>query len=153
MTRNSIRLVLAGACLASLAAAGGCRFEVGEDEDVDVAIESMLARSVEAWNAGDLDGFMASFAEGASTSFMTPDGPVYGRTAIRDGYESAFGPGARRDSLRLEDIEVRLLPPLVGVVTLRYALERDGATTATGWSTVVVRRVGEGWRIIHDHTN
>lgn len=131
----------------------GCRFEVGEDEDVDAAIESMLRRSAAAWNAGDLDGFMAAFAEGASTSLMTTDGPVFGRTAIRAEYAAAFGPGAARDSLRLVDVQIRTLPPLVGVVTLRYVRERDGESARAEWATVVVRRLGEGWRIIHDHSN
>ena len=148
-----LRFAVFAGSLALAVATTGCRVEVGEDEDIDVAIETMLDRSAAAWNAGDLDGFMESFAAGSTTSFMTGDGPIYGREVIRQAYASSFETGARRDSLRFEDLEVRMLPPLVGIVTLRYVLEREETTTASGWVTLVVRRTSDGWRIVHDHSS
>lgn len=136
-----------------LPALTGCRFETGEEENIEESIEAMLRRSADAWNAGDLDGFMDAFADGASTSHLTPDGPVYGRAAIRAHLATRFAPGAARDSLRLEDLTVRPLPPLIGIVTGRYVLSGEGAETSRGWFTVVVRRAGEGWRIVHDHSS
>lgn len=131
----------------------GCRFEMGEEEDLERSIETMLQRSADAWNGGDLDGFLAAYAEGTSTSFMTPDGPIYGRPTIRASYAPLFEAGAARDSLRLENLNVRPLPPLIGIVTGRYVLEREGTVTDSGWFTVVVRRAGDGWRIVHDHSS
>lgn len=138
--------------LVLLALLGGCRFETGEEENLEESIATMLHRSAAAWNAGDLDGFMEAYVEGASTTYMTEEGPVSGRDRIRARYAPAFAPGAERDSLRLERIEVRTLPPLVGVVTGRYVLERGGAATESGWFSLVVRRTGDGWRIVHDHS-
>lgn len=135
------------------AALVGCRFEMGEEEDLERSIVTMLQRSADAWNGGDLDGFLAAYAEGTSTSFMTPDGPVYGRSSIRASYAPLFEPGAGRDSLRLENLNVRPLPPLIGIVTGRYVFEREGTVTDSGWFTVVVRRAGDGWRIVHDHSS
>lgn len=148
-----IRRRTAGLVLAVLlpAALAGCRFEMGEEEDLERSIETMLFRSANAWNSGDLDGFVAAYADGASTSLMTTDGPVFGRVTIRGLYAPRFQPGATRDSLRLEDLNVRPLPPLIGIVTGRYVLERDGTVTDSGWFSVVVRRAGDGWRIVHDH--
>lgn len=139
--------------LALLPALAGCRFETGEEENIEESIEAMLRRSADAWNAGDLDRFMEAFADGASTSYLSPEGPIYGRTAIRAHHAPRFAPGAARDSLHLEDLTVRPLPPLIGIVTGRYVLTGDGAETSSGWFTVVVRRAGEGWRIVHDHTS
>lgn len=139
------------AVTAVVALLGGCRFEVGEDEDLEDSIQEMLQETAEAWNAGELERFLAAYADGPSTSSMTPQGPVYGRQDIRARYASAFEPGASRDTLRLESIEVRTLPPLAGIATGRYVLERDGVTTDSGWFTLVVRRTGDGWRIVHDH--
>lgn len=135
------------------AALAGCRFEMGEEEDLERSIETMLVRSADAWNRGDLDGFIAAYADGASTSLMTTDGPVFGRRTIRGLYAPRFEPGATRDSLRLEDLNVRPLPPLIGIVTGRYVLEREGTVTDSGWFSVVVRRAGDGWRIVHDHSS
>lgn len=135
-----------------LAFLGGCRFEVGEDENLEDSIEVMLRQTAAAWNAGDLEGVLRAYAEGASTSFMSADGPVYGRDALRARFAPAFEPGAERDSVRLERIEVRTLPPLAGIATGRYVLERDGEASDAGWFTLVVRRTSDGWRIVHDHS-
>jgi len=137
---------------ALLALLGGCRLEVGEDEDVEDSIEAMLRETAAAWNAGDLEGVLAAYGEGLSSSFMTDDGPARGRDALRARFAPAFAPGAARDSLRLEHVEVRTLPPLVGITTGRYVLERDGEVTGSGWFTLIVRRTGDGWRIVHDHS-
>lgn len=131
----------------------GCRFETGEEEDLELSIQTMLLESADAWNRGHLDGFIAAYADGPSTSLMTTDGPIYGRETIRETYAPLFEPGATRDSLRLENVNVRPLPPLIGIVTGRYVLERDGTVTDSGWFTVVVRRAGDGWRIVHDHSS
>jgi uncharacterized protein (TIGR02246 family) len=150
MQRRASRFVLFLLLPSALAA---CRFEMAEEEDLERSIETMLQRSADAWNRGDLDGFLAVYADGPSTSFMTTDGPVYGRETIRGTYAPLFVPGATRDSLHLEDLSVRPLPPLIGIVTGRYVLDRDGEVTDAGWFTVVVRRAGDGWRIVHDHSS
>ena len=149
MRRRTACLVLV---LLLPSAFAGCRFETAEEEDLERSIETMLQRSAAAWNAGDLDGFMAAYADAPVTSFMTADGPLYGREAIRELYAPLFEPGATRNTLRLEDLSVRALPPLIGIVTGRYVLERDGDTADSGWFTAVVRRAGDGWRIVHDHS-
>ncbi len=48
---------------------------------------------------------------------------------------------------------MRPLPPLIGIVTGRYVLEREGTVTDSGWFTVVVRQAGDGWRIVHYHSS
>lgn len=139
--------------LAGLVLLGGCRFETGSEENVEESIETMLLRSAAAWNAGDLDGFVRAYHDVATTSFMTADGPVYGRSEIRALYAPRFEPGAARPTLRFEDLEVRPLPPLIGIVTGRYVLEDAAGGAETGWFTLVVRRVSDGWRIVHDHSS
>ena len=138
------------ATLILMASLGACRFEVEEEENLQESIESLLQRSVEAWNAGDLDGYVATYADGASTTMLTSDGRVVGQEAIRTMLAPSFEPGAERDSIRFEDVEVRPLPPLIGIVTGRYLRERAGTVRASGWFTIVVRRAGVGWRIVHD---
>lgn len=142
-------LVLAGVTLLT-----GCRFEVGEPENLEGSVEDMLVASAEAWNRGDLDGFMSTYADAPSTTFMTLDGPILGLGAIRSAYAPAFGGnGAARDSLRFENLSVRTIPPLMAVATGRYVLEQGDTITSNGWFTLVLRRVSEGWRIVHDHSS
>ena len=145
------------AVLVTLAAftGGACTLEVGEDEGsgLEASVTTMLQGSADGWNNGDLDAFVAIYSEGAATSSMTPDGPVQGIDRIREGYAQAFTPGANRDSLRFEQLSVHQLPPLIGVATGKYVLHQDDEVTSSGWFTLVFRRVGGGWRVIHDHSS
>lgn len=146
--RTTSLFVLAVLALATFL--GACRFEVGEEENLQESIESLLQRGVSAWNAGDLNGYVATYADAASTTMLRSDERIVGRDAIRTTLAPLFETGAPRDSLYLEDIEVRPLPPLIGIVTGRYVLERAGSDPTGGWFTMVVRRVGDGWRIVHE---
>ena len=141
---------LAALCLCGVALTG-CRFETIREEDVDVSIEAMLRSIADSWNAGDLDGVMAFYADGSGTALVTPEGPVYGREAIRAVYAPWFDGGVRRERIRFEDVGVRSLPPLVGIVTGRRVPQAGSRDPSAGWFTLVVRRVGDGWRIVHDH--
>ncbi len=141
--------------LTFLITATACTLETTDDQGtgLEASVATMLERSVDAWNSGDLDAFMSDYSSASTTSFMTADGPVYGREQIKAGYEPVFAAGAQRDSLRFEDLNIRQLPPLIGIVTGRYILHRDEQVTATGWFTIVLRRMGDGWRIVHDHSS
>lgn len=143
-------LTLAASLLLALLLTG-CRFETVPEENVEVSIETMLERTAEAWNDGDLDGVMSFYADAASTALVTPEGPVFGRDAIRAVYAPWFEAGARRPRIHFEEIQVRTLPPLVGIVTGRRGARPASLDPGAGWFTLVVRRVGDGWRIVHDH--
>jgi beta-aspartyl-peptidase (threonine type) len=122
-------------------------------DDPAPQIHALLEQSARAWNAGDLDGFLITYARDSATTFLTVRGLTHGFGAIRDRYASRFGPGAERDSLRFADIELRPLGMDHLLVTARYILERGDSVTATGPFTVIWQRRPEGWRMIHDHTS
>ena len=131
----------------------GCTLEVGEDEGsgLEASVSAMLEASAGGWNDGDLDAFLAIYAESSTTSLVTPGGLVEGLDRIREWYGPAFQPGARRDSMRVEELDIRQLPPLIGVVTGRRVFREDHMDNRSDWFTMVVRRVGDGWRVIHEH--
>ncbi|MDH3495834.1 MAG: nuclear transport factor 2 family protein [Gemmatimonadota bacterium] len=116
-------------------------------------IRALLAASARAWNAGDLDGFLVTYARDSATTFLTSGGLTHGYDAIRARYAARFEPGATRDSLRFADLRVRALGPTHALVTARYVLRRGNSVTAEGPFTVVLERRAEGWRMIHDHTS
>jgi uncharacterized protein (TIGR02246 family) len=122
-------------------------------EELHQVTDELLDRSADAWNAGDLDGFMRWYAPGPDATYIGRTGLIRGREAIRERYAPLFGPGAERDSLRFEGLEARPLGPDLGLATARYVLYQDDSTTAIGAFTLVLRRIDDGWRIIHDHSS
>jgi uncharacterized protein (TIGR02246 family) len=116
-------------------------------------LEAQFARSADAWNRGDLQAFMSDYAMDSSTTYVDGRRPRAGYAWIRDNYAPAFAPGARRDSLRIEEFAARPLGTTYALVTARYVLYRDGATTSSGPFTVVMEERTDGWKILHDHTS
>lgn len=122
-------------------------------EDPSAELRRLLEQSARAWNAGDLEGFLITYAQDSGTTFLTVRGLTHGYAAIRDRYAARFEPGAQRDSLHFTEIELRLLGPDHVLNTARYVLMRGDSVTAEGPFTVVWERRPEGWRMIHDHSS
>jgi ketosteroid isomerase-like protein len=124
-----------------------------DQEDLIPAITVQFERSAADWNRGDLDGFMSDYARDSLTGFVSNGRVERGFGWIHDHYAPLFQAGARRDSLRFESIHARPLGPGFLLVTARYVLHRDGATTSSGPFTLVMQRQSDGWKILHDHTS
>ena len=136
-----------------LAALVACAPSPTPRTDPTPELQALMAQSARAWNAGDLDGFLITYARDSATTFVTTRGPISGFEAIRGRYAARFDPRAERDSLTFTDFTVRMLGPDHVLSTARYVLTRGDSVTATGPFTVIWERRPEGWRMVHDHTS
>jgi ketosteroid isomerase-like protein len=129
----------------------------GRAEAVAAEITQMLQASAASWNAGDLDGFLDDYWRSDELTFSGGTGITRGWEDVRERYlRSYWAPGAARDSLRFEDLEVTVLGDDHALALGRYLLfrpEAEGSVTNTGYFSLVLRRVEDGWRIVHDHTS
>jgi ketosteroid isomerase-like protein len=114
---------------------------------------AQLERAAADWNRGDLAGFLSDYAPESTTTFVDGRRARHGFDFIRQNYAPRFAPGARRDSLHFEEIEVRPLSSSLALVTARFILQRGGATTASGPFTLVMEQRPTGWKILHDHSS
>lgn len=155
--RVFVRASLAGLLAAAIAcASGGAASQPPGTLTPSVAkseIAAVLAHGARAWNAGALDEFLSDYDPAPTTTFVTPTAVRHGIDAIRAGYAARFAPGARRDSLHFEDLEVDVLAPDVVNAIAYYVLMRGDSVTARGPTSLVVRRINGRWRIIHDHSS
>lgn len=116
-------------------------------------LTAQLNRAADDWNRGDLDRFVSDYAAESTTTFIDGRRARHGIAFIRENYAPRFAPGARRDSLRFEEVEARPLSPTLALLTARYILHRGGAVTASGPFTLVMERRQAGWKILHDHSS
>ncbi|HXC25490.1 MAG TPA: nuclear transport factor 2 family protein [Gemmatimonadaceae bacterium] len=123
------------------------------DSSVRLEIIAMLDSSAHAWNRGDLDGFVASYDPTMHTTFVGPASIIRGPDAIKAVYAPRFAPGGVRDSLSFENVEIDLLAPDAANVIAYYRLMRGDSTTSHGPTSLVMRKRGNGWRIVHDHSS
>ena len=115
------------------------------------SIVRQLTESAGEWNGGNLDGFIAPYA--VESTFMTPGGPVQ-RAAMIERYRSKYFAGGRPlQSLRFEQLDVRLLGADYALMTGRFVLSGGALPEQSGRFTLVWRRSSDGWRILHDHSS
>ncbi len=115
------------------------------------ALIATLQATATMWNRGDLEGFIAPYAD--ATTFMTPAGLI-GRDAMRARYVSRYFTGATPDQqLRFDQLEARALGADHALMTGRYTLAGGARPEQTGRFTLVWMRTPSGWRILHDHSS
>jgi Ketosteroid isomerase homolog len=116
-----------------------------------VQIRSVLRAQQDAWNRGDIDGFMNGYARSVSTVFISEDSVRRGWETVRARYRQKYSDRAKMGTLSFSDIEINLLSSDVAVVLGRWRLERAN-DRPHGRFTLIFRRLPGGWRIVHDHT-
>ena len=115
-------------------------------------IRSVLRAQQEAWNHGDIDGFMNGYARSPSTVFVSGDEVRRGWETVRARYRQKYSDRAKMGTLSFSDIEVTMLSPDAAVVLGRWRLKRAN-DEPHGRFTLIFKRLPEGWRIVHDHTS
>lgn len=117
------------------------------------AITTLLNEQREAWNRGDLDGFMAGYERSEDLLFASGGKVQRGWQRTLDRYRTRYGsqPGDM-GTLAFTEIEVTDLGANAALVVGRYTLT-DTPKAGTGIFTLVFSRTPAGWRIIADHTS
>jgi uncharacterized protein (TIGR02246 family) len=129
------------------------RLTTADADAVRREIDAMFARSAAAWNRGDLDAFVSDYEPDAHTTYVGRSGFLHGVDAIRRAYAPRFAPGGVRDSLSFERLEVDASARDLAWAGAYYVLSRGDSVVARGPTTLVLRRAGGRWRIIHDHSS
>jgi ketosteroid isomerase-like protein len=115
-------------------------------------IRSVLQAQQDAWNHGDIDGFMNGYARAASTVFISEDALRRGWQTVRDRYRKKYSSRAMMGTLTFTDLEITLLSSDSAVASGLWKLNR-ASDQPHGRFTLILKRLPEGWRIVHDHTS
>src|SRR6266699_3409560 len=115
-------------------------------------IRSVLQAQQDAWNRGDIDGFMNGYARSASTVFISEDTVRRGWETVRDRYREKYSNRAKMGTLTFSNLEITPLASDVAVVLGRWKLKR-AQDEPHGRFTLIFRCLPKGWLIVHDHTS
>jgi len=115
-------------------------------------IKPVLHAQQDAWNRGDIDGFMNGYARAPSTVFVSEDEVRRGWETVRERYRQKYSDRAKMGTLTFSDIEITMLSPEAALVLGRWRLKRAN-DEPHGRFTLIFKRLPEGWRIVHDHTS
>ena len=123
-----------------------------QTETAGSQIRSVLQAQQNAWNRGDIDEFMNGYARSVSTIFISEDTVRRGWQTVRDRYREKYSNRAKMGTLTFSDLEIMLLSSDSAVASRRWKLQRAN-DKPHGRFTLILKRLPEGWRIVHDHTS
>lgn len=116
-------------------------------------IKKVLDEQVAAWNKGDLVGFMKGYWNSKDLTFVSGKDVTRGWQETLDRYKKRYqSEGKEMGKLAFADLEISELAPGVALVTGKWALTLTKETVG-GRYTLIVKKLADGWRIIHDHTS
>jgi ketosteroid isomerase-like protein len=122
--------------------------------DAEEGIKHMLVSQIEAWNHGNLEGFMQGY-------WHSPDLTFYSGGDITKGWEPTLlryrqryqSQGKQMGQLEFQELNIDVLGRKGAVVTGKWQLTLSDGSKPHGLFTLVVKKMPAGWRIVHDHTS
>jgi ketosteroid isomerase-like protein len=115
------------------------------------AIRAVLDAQRDAWNRGDIEGYMDGYARSEETVFVSGDNVTRGWQTVLDRYKKNYNTREKMGTLAFSDLDITLVGTDAAIVLGRWHLQ--ATNEPHGRFTLIFRRKKQGWRIVHDHTS
>ncbi|MCF6222048.1 MAG: alpha/beta fold hydrolase [Robiginitomaculum sp.] len=147
------RAILAASAMVGVLSVAGC----AEREDfsknaLKTEIIAMLDAQDAAWNAGNIDGFMAHYLASEDLRFASGGKVKRGWQETIDGYKARYPDKATMGKLSFDNLEVNILSAKDAQVFGRWQLTRAHDKPG-GLFTLLLQKQNGKWIIISDHTS
>ena len=118
------------------------------------AARAVLDAQVEAWNRGDLEGFMAGYWRSPDLVFCSGHTVTKGWDETLARYRKRYqSEGREMGRLRFDGVEVVPLGADAALARGAWRLVMTDGKEPHGLFTLLLRRLDGAWRIVHDHTS
>ncbi len=117
------------------------------------SIITVLNKSIDDWNHGDIDAFATSYKNSPDIVFMGRT-IQHGYAQMLARYKAAYPAPAAMGTLSFTQLSVQPLDARFATVTGNFHLERTaaGGGNVDGYFLLVVESTPAGWKIIRDST-
>jgi uncharacterized protein (TIGR02246 family) len=118
-----------------------------------LAVVRIVLAQENAWNKGDLDGFLAGFKDASDTQSVLGN-RAKGMVEIRNAFHTNYPNRESMGTIEYSDVEARVLGENFALATGKYHLERSKkyGGPAEGTFTEVMEKTPKGWQIIFNET-
>ncbi len=121
--------------------------------DTKSEITALLEQQDQAWNRGDLDGFLEPYDDSGKLVFIGSTGAIRNRAELKEKYEKKYKVGGSDfGKLTFSELQVEDLGSGFARAWGRWQVEQN-ETKASGWFSLILMKSADGWRIIHDHSS
>lgn len=123
------------------------------------AIVTLLEDQVQAWNRGDLDGFMRHYWRSKNLIFVSDGNLLSGWQAVMDRYRQRYATKEQMGSLTFTGLRVFIAPPASARSNTSDAAYAAGRwqviasdVTRQGSFALVFEKIDGAWKIVLDET-
>ena len=153
LTRVLLAFILALTFTLSVAAQSPAPASPNSDQET-AAIRKVLDDMTVAWNKGDLESYMTGYWNSPDVEFYAGASVTKGYQATLDRYIKGYkAPGREMGKLDFPETNVQLLCPDTAFVTGRFHLLMSNGKQPHGIYTLLMKKLPEGWKIVHDHSS
>jgi uncharacterized protein (TIGR02246 family) len=122
------------------------------DEKTKNEIRAAMDAQVQAWNNGDIEGFMTGYWKSENLVFVSGDEVTKGWQQTTDRYKKNYNTREKMGVLTFSDLEITVISKDAAVVLGRWKVEHK-PKDQQGRFTLIFRKFKDGWKIVHDHTS
>jgi len=119
---------------------------------ISSAVRAVMEAQSQAWNRGDIEGYMAGYERSQNTVFVSGDDVTRGWQPVLDRYKKKYDSREKMGTLTFSDLEVTPIGNDAAVVLGRWHLKRAN-DEPHGRFTLLFRKTKQGWKIVHDHSS
>jgi uncharacterized protein (TIGR02246 family) len=118
----------------------------------ETKIRQLLAAQTEAWNRGDIEGFMQTYWKSDSLMFIGKSGVTRGWQKTLENYKKGYPDTAAMGKLSFDILSVKELSPEHFFVVGKWMLKRT-IGDVSGHYTLLLRKINGRWVIVADHSS
>lgn len=115
-------------------------------------ILTVLTSQQNAWNEGNIEGYMQGYLKSDSLRFASGGNVSYGWQNTFERYTAGYPDKNSMGKLTFSEIDISILSENTALVFGKWELER-ASDHPWGLFTLFFKKTTEGWRIVHDHTS
>ncbi|AMM52159.1 L-asparaginase [Rufibacter sp. DG15C] len=129
-----------------------CTTKVPSVSTVQPEIQRIMDDQSQAWNRGDLEGFMAHYWKSDSLVFIGKSGPTYGWQKTLENYQKGYPNKDAMGQLKFTLLKTDVLSPETLFVVGKWHLTRTIGDVG-GHFSLVFKKINGQWKIIADHSS
>jgi len=118
----------------------------------ETTVHQLLSDQTQAWNRGDIAGFMKTYWESDSLMFIGKNGITYGWTNTLNNYKTNYPDTAAMGKLSFDILMVKRLSFEYFQVIGKWHLQRS-IGDLSGHYTLLLKKIKGRWVIISDHSS
>lgn len=126
-----------------------CLLAQSKDEK---AVLEMLDKQNQAWNRGDVEGFMKGYWENDSLMFVGKSGVTYGYKNTLENYKKGYPDRAAMGTLTTTNIKIIRVSKNYFFIVGKWYLKRT-IGDVSGHYNLLVQKINGDWVIVADHSS